>query len=141
MTPVGIPTCTERCRLVPRINGTKMQIHAQHTPGAHQFITDSSCVFDQRHQDFSSTHRRIPASLTFLLVSQAGFLLLKSVETSSLNMSLLRTLRYPARENQHPTPTPQTDNSCQRRRSTRNRVSQPRPHDCNIFLENRPTWR
>ncbi len=52
----------------------------------------------------------------------AGFLSSKSAETSSLNMSLLRTLHYPARDGQSSNPPLETGNLSKRRRSTRNRV-------------------
>ncbi|CAN0271954.1 unnamed protein product [Pylaiella littoralis] len=62
------------------------------------------------------------AALEEMLCLPRDFLLLKSVETSSLNMSLLRTLRYPAREGRHPSPTTQAGNGRKLRRSARNRA-------------------
>ncbi|CAN0233911.1 unnamed protein product [Ectocarpus sp. 4 AP-2014] len=64
-------------------------------------------------------------ALEHMLCLPSGFLLLKSAETNSLNMSLLRTLRYPARDVQHTSPARLAKNKSKRRRSERNRVTTP----------------
>ncbi|CAM9649993.1 unnamed protein product, partial [Ectocarpus sp. 12 AP-2014] len=65
------------------------------------------------------------SALEHILCLPSGFLLLKSAETDSLNMSLLRTLRYPARDVQHTSPARPAENKPKRRRSERNRVTSP----------------
>eukprot|EP00903_Cladosiphon_okamuranus_P015918 g14703.t1 len=62
-------------------------------------------------------------ALEQMLCLPRGFLSLKSAETSSLNMSLLRALRYPARHSQQQSVDSQNTHNPKRRRSTRNRVS------------------
>ncbi|CAB1106131.1 unnamed protein product [Ectocarpus sp. CCAP 1310/34] len=64
-------------------------------------------------------------ALEHMLCLPSGFLLLKSAETDSLNMSLLRTLRYPARDVQHTSPARPAENKPKRRRSERNGVTTP----------------
>lgn len=54
-------------------------------------------VLVMRSKHFMSPLR----AFTDIILCHAGFLLLKSTEVDSLNMSLLRTLRYPARDAQH----------------------------------------
>eukprot|EP00752_Nemacystus_decipiens_P005424 g4916.t2 len=58
-----------------------------------------------------------------MLCLPRDFLSVKSAETGSLNMSLLRTLRYPAGDAQQQRVNPQPENNPKRRRSTRKRVS------------------
>ncbi|CAM9835296.1 unnamed protein product, partial [Hapterophycus canaliculatus] len=64
----------------------------------------------------------IMRALEDMLQLPRGFLLRRSSETESLNMSLLRTLRYPTQDNEHLGPKPFPANRVKRRRSTRNQV-------------------
>ncbi|CAM9896131.1 unnamed protein product [Ectocarpus fasciculatus] len=64
-------------------------------------------------------------ALEQMLCLPRDFLLRRCAETDSLNMSLLRTLRYPARDVQHTSPARLAENEPKRRRSERNRVTAP----------------
>ncbi|CAM9663171.1 unnamed protein product [Scytosiphon promiscuus] len=61
-------------------------------------------------------------ALEDMLQLPRGFLLRKSSEMESLNMSLLRTLRYPIQDTQRPSPGRLAEDRVKRRRSARNQV-------------------